>query len=71
MIASLSSSPSTTFEELVDKYNNNLPKDVLTTAPASSVFIPGTSGCRYLELGGGRSFRIKYISRKLQTDNIN
>lgn len=46
-----------TFQDLVDKYSN-LPKDVLTTASASSAFEAGTPGPRYLVL---TAYRIEIL----------
>jgi hypothetical protein len=54
----LSSSSHPTLEELVDKYHN-LPKDVLTTAPSSSMFVSGP-GSRYLVL---TAYRIEHLQR--------
>lgn len=39
-----------TFEKLVEKYNNDLPEDVVTRAPASFAFATGTPDPRYLVL---------------------
>ncbi|KAH8689677.1 hypothetical protein BGW36DRAFT_441999 [Talaromyces proteolyticus] len=49
-----------TFKNLVDKYKN-LPKDMLTTAPASFAFEAGTPGPRYLVLTGYRIEILQHI----------
>lgn len=50
-----------TFEMLVNKYNNELPEDVLTTARASFAFATGTPGPRYLVLTAYRIEILQHI----------
>jgi hypothetical protein len=50
-----------TFEKLVNKYNNELPEDVLNTAPASFAFATGTPGPRYLLLTAYRIEVLQHI----------
>lgn len=54
-------SPRPTFEKLVNQYNNELPEDVLTTAPASFAFATGTPGPRYLVLTAYRIEILQHI----------
>ncbi|KAE8554009.1 hypothetical protein TMatcc_006498 [Talaromyces marneffei ATCC 18224] len=54
-------SPHPTFEKLVNKYNKELPEDVLTTAPATSAFATGTPGPRYLVLTAYRIEILQHI----------
>ncbi|KAF3398703.1 hypothetical protein DPV78_006891 [Talaromyces pinophilus] len=64
----LASSPHPTFEELVDTYHN-LPEDVLTTAPASSVF-RSSLGSRYLILTAYRIETLQHVCFVYLLQNI-
>ncbi|KAL3708150.1 hypothetical protein TMatcc_006133 [Talaromyces marneffei ATCC 18224] len=50
-----------TFEKLLDRYKNDAPEDVLTTAPASFAFETGTPGPRYLVLTAYRIEILQHI----------
>lgn len=49
------------FQKLVYKHNNELPEDVMTTAPASFAFVTGTPGPRYLVLTAYRIEVLQHI----------
>jgi hypothetical protein len=60
LASSSSSSSNFTFESLVHGYKN-LPKEVLSTAPASCAFMKGTPGPRYLVLTAYRIETLQHI----------
>lgn len=60
ILGTFASSSEFSFKGFVDKYKD-LPADVLSTAPASSAFVKGTPGPRYLVLTAYRIDVLQYI----------